>query len=69
MAEAAGYRQTMSIGSLEEWDRRLPELMQIQGPVFVDVPMERGATYPEDFERLYSPAYRDAFRTALQASR
>ena len=69
LAAAAGYRQVHAIAALDEWDRRLPELIRAQGPVFVDIEMERGASYPEDFERLYDPACRDAFRSALKDSK
>jgi phosphonopyruvate decarboxylase len=69
MAAAAGYRRVQTISSLEEWDKELPVLMREQGPVFVDVEMQKGDTYKEDFERLYNPDFRDAFRRALAESR
>lgn len=69
MAAAAGYRRATTISMLEEWDRQLPGLLREQGPVFVDVEMQRGADYKEDFERLYNPSYRDAFRRALAESK
>ena len=68
LAAAAGYRQVHIIADLDEWDRRLPALLLEQGPVFVDIPMERGGSYAEDFNRLYSPDCRDEFRRALKAS-
>ncbi len=69
LALAAGYRNAYRITDLEEWRGRLPELLAEPGPVFVDLEMERGADYAEDFERLYNPVFRDAFRLALQKSR
>ncbi|MFM9968093.1 MAG: thiamine pyrophosphate-dependent enzyme [Burkholderiales bacterium] len=69
MATAAGYRRALSISSLEDWDRQLPGLLVEPGPVFVDIEMQKGATYKEDFERLYDPSFRDAFRRALAASK
>ena len=68
LAAAAGYRRVQSISTLEEWDSQLPGLIREQGPVFVDIEMERGGTYKEDFERLYNPLFRDAFRRALADS-
>jgi hypothetical protein len=69
MAAAAGYRRVQTISSLEEWDKELPGLMREQGPVFVDIEMRKGDSYKEDFERLYNPDFRDAFRRALAESR
>ena len=37
-------------------------------PVFVDIEMQKGDSYKEDFERLYNPDFRDAFRRALAES-
>lgn len=69
MALAAGYRKTFTISTLEEWDCQLPALLNEQGPIFVDIAMQKGASYKEDFERLYNPSFRDAFRSALAASK
>jgi sulfopyruvate decarboxylase subunit beta len=68
MAMAAGYRRAVTITTLEEWERQLPGLLTEQGPVFVDIEMQKGASYKEDFVRLYNPTYRDAFRRALAES-
>ena len=38
------------------------------GPIFVDLKVEPGEAYPEDFRRLYSIEYRDKFREALKKS-
>ena len=69
MAMAAGYRRAQFISTLDEWDRQLPALLHEQGPVFVDIEMQKGASYKEDFERLYDPVFRDAFRRALAESK
>jgi hypothetical protein len=68
MARAAGYPRTHEISSLEDWDRQLPTILKEEGPVFVDLKLEPGELYPEDFRRLYSIEYRDKFRRALQDS-
>ena len=62
MAKGAGYRQVLSIDSLDEFKRRLPELLRAEGPVFVELhtglaeqtPMTArgGAPFPEQVESL-----------------
>ena len=37
MAKGAGYRQVLSIDTLDELKRRLPELLKAEGPVFVEL--------------------------------
>jgi hypothetical protein len=39
---------------------------QEEGPIFVDLKVEPGEKFPEDFRRLYNVQYREAFRQALQ---
>ena len=62
MAKGAGYRQVLSIDSLDEFKRRLPELLKAEGPVFVELhtglaeqtPMTArgGVPFPEQVESL-----------------
>ena len=62
MAKGAGYRQVLSIDSLDEFKRRLPELLRAEGPVFVELhtgladqtPMTArgGVPFPEQVESL-----------------
>ncbi len=68
-AKAAGYVRTCEIDNLEEWDRQLKTLLHEPGPVFVSLKTEPGGKYKEDFPRLYSLKHRDAFISALKASR
>ena len=37
MARGAGYRSAMAIDELEDFKRRLPELLDRRGPVFVEL--------------------------------
>jgi sulfopyruvate decarboxylase subunit beta len=64
-ARAAGYRQTYEYDNLENWERDLARLLEEDGPILVDLRVEPGEDYPEDFERLNSVAHRDAFIQAL----
>ena len=68
MAKAAGYPKTYEISALDEWDRQLPKLLREDGPIFVDLKVQPGEQYPENFPRLYSTEYRDKFRRALENS-
>ena len=62
MAKGAGYRQALSIDTLDDFKRRLPELLRAEGPVFVELhtglaeqtPMTArgGVPFPEQVETL-----------------
>jgi phosphonopyruvate decarboxylase len=62
MAKGAGYRQVLSIDTLDEFKRRLPELLKTEGPVFAELhtgladqtPMTArgGVPFPEQVESL-----------------
>src|SRR5512134_3647650 len=62
MARGAGYRQVLSIDTLDDLKRRLPELLKAEGPVFVELhtglaeqtPMTArgGIPFPEQVENL-----------------
>jgi phosphonopyruvate decarboxylase len=68
MAKAAGYPRIYEFSNLDEWDRALEKILKEDGPIFVDLKMEPGEQYPEDFRRLYSLEHRDKFRRALANS-
>jgi phosphonopyruvate decarboxylase len=65
LAQAAGYAKTYTFGHLAEWERAVQQVLQEDGPLFVDLHVEPGEAYPEDFRRLYSIEYRERFRRAL----
>jgi phosphonopyruvate decarboxylase len=67
-ARDAGYRKVIEITELAAWEQTVPGLLAEDGPVFVDLKVEPGADYPEDFERLYATTHRDRFRRALAGS-
>jgi thiamine pyrophosphate-dependent acetolactate synthase large subunit-like protein len=66
LARAAGYPKTFEFSDLADWDRELDKILNQDGPVLVDLKVEPGEDYPEDFRRLYNPEFRDAFRRAVQ---
>ncbi len=68
LAREAGYANTYTFDNLDDWDRNLDTLLREDGPIMVDLKVEPGEDYPENFPRLYSPEYRDRFRKALAES-
>jgi len=69
LARAAGYPKTYEFADVGEWNRELPGILKEDGPIFVDLKVEPGEEFPDDFERLYNVRHRDAFRRALSALR
>ncbi|MDP6559122.1 MAG: hypothetical protein QF619_03140, partial [Candidatus Binatia bacterium] len=67
-AKTAGYPKTYEFSDLKEWDHQLDDLLKEDGPIFVDLKVEPGELYPEDFRRLYSVESKDTFRNALEKS-
>jgi phosphonopyruvate decarboxylase len=67
-AREAGYPRSYEFSNSEDWDRELGHILKEDGPTFVDLKVEPGADYPEDFRRLYSIRFREAFRQALKNS-
>jgi len=68
LALEAGYPKTYTFANLDEWEDAVPRILQEDGPIFVDLHVEPGAAYPEDFRRLYAIEYRERFRHALANS-
>jgi len=63
---SAGGRLVATIlAALAEWESKLPDLFKEEGPLFVDLKVEPGETYPEDFPKLSSTEHREKFRGAL----
>ena len=68
-ARDAGYRSTFEFQELAQWERSVgPLVREEQGPAFVELMVEPGGKYKEDFLRLYAFEYRERFRKALAAS-
>jgi phosphonopyruvate decarboxylase len=65
LARAAGYPKTYAFEHLADWEHALTRILQDDGPIFVDLHVEPGKRYPEDFRRLYDIEYRERFRRAL----
>jgi phosphonopyruvate decarboxylase len=68
LAREAGYPHTYTFDNLDDWEHAVGHILQADGPLFVDLHVEPGAAYPEDFRRLYSLEHRERFRRALGSS-
>ncbi len=68
LAREAGYPQTYAFENLHDWERAVGGILKEDGPIFVDLKVEPGEPYPEDFQRLYSIERREHFRRALANS-
>ena len=68
LAREAAYPKTYTFDNLDEWDRAVDHILQEDGPIFIDLHVEPGESYPEDFRRLYDIEYRERFRRALANS-
>jgi phosphonopyruvate decarboxylase len=68
LAREAGYVKTYTFDNLADWEHAVGDILQEDGPLFVDLHVEPGAPYPEDFRRLYSLEHRERFRRALASS-
>jgi sulfopyruvate decarboxylase subunit beta len=65
IARSAGIANATSIESLAELEKRLPEILNADGPAFATLHVDQGADIPRDYEELYKPARRAALRDAL----
>ena len=68
LARAAGYAEARSFDGLNRFASELPELLDMPGPVFAALRIERGDAPPPtyDYEWLHSPDRRTEFREAIQ---
>ncbi|HEV8341379.1 MAG TPA: thiamine pyrophosphate-dependent enzyme [Candidatus Binatia bacterium] len=68
LAREAGYSKVYEFSDVTSWDLALNHVLKEDGPVFVELKVEPGEDYPEDFRRLYNVDFREAFRRSLQNS-
>lgn len=66
LAAAAGYRGVYTFAELSEFARRIPGMLDEQGPTFVVLKVVKGGDYPPDYDALFSAERRQAFRDALR---
>lgn len=66
LALAAGYRDAWEFATLDALEAALPDILQMRGPVLIDLKVERGEHYPEDFRYMHGPEARANFKRALR---
>jgi len=68
LARAAGYRSAESFDDLADLESRIGGVLARRGPVFVDLRVEQGEAWPQDYAYMHGAAHRAAFKAALRAS-
>ena len=68
LARAAGYREAHEFSELDKLEAALPGILRARGPVFIDLKIEPGVSYPQDWAYMHGVAAREKFRAALRQS-
>lgn len=69
LALAAGYREAHEFSELGALEAALPGILRATGPVFIDLKIEPGEHYPQDWAYMHGAESRAKFRAALQQPR
>ena len=64
-ARAAGIEKVYEFDDLADFDRRVPAILQEQGPVFAVLKVVAGEPYPQDWSVIHSGVLRQQFAEAL----
>ena len=65
IAQAAGYSHTFSFRELTDFESSIEDILELNGPVFVNLHVEPGTSYPTDYVTIHSAQSRSTFRRAL----
>ncbi len=68
LALAAGYAAAESFDDLADLGARIGSVLGRRGPVLVDLRVEQGEPYPQDYAAMHGAEHRAAFKAALRAS-
>jgi len=68
LARAAGYREAHEFSALDALEAALPAILRATGPVLVDLKVEPGESYPQDWAYMHGSAAREKFRAAVRQS-
>ncbi len=69
LAREAGYASVHEFSDLATLEAALPAILQARGPLFVNLKVETGERYPEDFRYILGPVAREKFKAALKRPR
>lgn len=65
IARAAGYPHAFSFCELSQFKAELGQILRLEGPVFINLHVEPGISYPKKYEKIHSAESRSTFRHAL----
>ncbi len=68
MAREAGYAHCHEFSTLAEFENGIGSVLQEEGPVFADLKLEPGESYPKDYGLMHGAQIREDFRAALKAT-
>jgi phosphonopyruvate decarboxylase len=68
LAREAGYAHTYEFSELQDFERRIGDVLKQDGPVFICLKVEPGEDYVMNWDYIHGAAQRDAFRAALRDS-
>lgn len=67
MARIAGYRHTFAFSDIGKFESTIEQILEMDGPVLVNLLMEPGEPHPRDYVTIHSSETRSTFRNALHA--
>ena len=67
LARAAGYREVLQCRDTANLAEAFPGVLRRDGPAFVDLQVEHAGEVPLDYDALFSPERRRAFKAALES--
>ena len=67
LARAAGYAAAYDFADLDVFTQQVAHVLEQDGPVFATLRVEPSKPLKYDYESLYAPAKRDAFKAAWSA--
>ncbi|MBM3570765.1 MAG: thiamine pyrophosphate-binding protein [Alphaproteobacteria bacterium] len=65
LAREAGYKHSFEFSELQDFERRIGDIVKLEGPVFVCVNVEKGEDYAMNWDYIHGPEQRALFRAAL----
>jgi len=65
LARSAGYPHCHRFDDLDDFRSRIGDVLGLDGPVFIELIVEQGAVYPQDYVQLHSAERRARFRAAF----
>ena len=68
LAREAGYASVFAFDNLPDFESSLGAVLEETGPVFVNLEVEPGGSYPQSYAELHSRERRLAFKHSLSKS-